>query len=258
MHRKLEGRIAVVIGSGNPPQAQSNGGAAAQCYARDGATVVCVDIDVVAAQRTVDRILEAGGKAVAAQANAAKLADVVALKDFVLERYGRVDILHNNVGTEHVCALEDITEAEWDRIHDINLKSVMFACQQFIPLMVRQGGGSVINISSTASIRPSPTTFYLSYNTSKAAVNHLTRVLARQYARHQVRVNVILPGMIRTEHATKLYADPVQANIDRDAYCPMGRQGTPEDIGNAAAFLASDDAKYITGIELRVDGALSL
>nr|WP_315593169.1 SDR family oxidoreductase [uncultured Cupriavidus sp.] len=258
MHRRLEGRIAVVIGGGNPPQGQSNGGAAAHCYARDGATVVCVDIDPAAAQRTVDSILKTGGKAVAAQADAAKLADIVAIKEMTIERYGRVDILHNKVGTEHVCELEEITEEQWDRIHDINLKSVMFACQQFIPLMVKQGGGSVINISSTASIRPSPTTFYLSYNTSKAAVNHLTRVLARRYARDQVRVNVILPGMIRTEHATRLYADPVQANIERDARCPMGRQGTPEDIGNAAAFLVSDDARYITGIELRVDGALSV
>ncbi|GJG94090.1 SDR family NAD(P)-dependent oxidoreductase [Cupriavidus pauculus] len=258
MQRNLEGRIAVVIGGGNPPQGLSNGGAAAQCYAREGATVVCVDMDVAAAQRTVDSIVEAGGKAVAAQANAARQEDIIALRNQTVERYGRVDILHNNVGTEHVCELEDITEEAWDRIHDINLKSVLFACQQFIPLMVKQGGGSVVNISSTASIRPSPTTFYLSYNTSKAAVNHMTRVLARRYAKDQVRVNVILPGMIRTAHATKLYADPVQANIERDARCPMGRQGTPEDIGNAAAFLASDDARYITGIELRVDGALSL
>lgn len=257
MTKRLAGRVAVVFGAGNPPEGVSNGGAAALCYARDGASVLCVDLDPDAARRTVEMILIAGGAAAAHQADAAKREDVLAVKNRALDLYGRVDILHNNVGTEDVCELEEITDEGWDRIHDINLKSVMLACQQFIPLMVRQGGGSVVNISSTASVRPSPTP-YLSYHTSKAAVNHLTRVLARRYAADQVRVNVILPGMIRTAHASRLYADPVAANKERDARCPTGQQGNPEDIGRAAAFLASDDARYITGIELRVDGGLSL
>jgi NAD(P)-dependent dehydrogenase (short-subunit alcohol dehydrogenase family) len=258
MRKRLEGRVAVVFGGGNPQDGVSNGGAAAQGYAREGASVVCVDLDLNAACRTVELIEKAGGRASSIRADASKRADVEAVKNHALEQYGRVDILHNNVGTEDVCELEDITDERWDRIHDINLKSVMLACQQFIPLMVKQGGGSVINISSTASLRSNPATPYLSYHTSKAAVNHLTRVLARRYAANQVRVNVILPGMIRTSHAARLYEDPVEAHRQRDARCPIGYQGAPEDVANAAVFLASDEARYITGIELKVDGGLTL
>lgn len=255
--KRLQDRIAVVFGAGAPHGGVSNGAAAAMRYASEGACVVCADIDVRAAERTMDTIVSAGGKAVAASANVTKRADIVAIVELAMKAYGRIDILHNNVGTEDVCELEDITEEGWDRIHDINLKSVMLACQQIIPIMVKQGGGAVINISSTASVRTGASP-YLSYNTSKAALNHLTRVLARRYAPDQVRVNVILPGLIETAHAARLYDDPVQANAARAARCPLGRQGSPHDVAGAAAFLASDDARYITGAEIRVDGGLSI
>jgi NAD(P)-dependent dehydrogenase (short-subunit alcohol dehydrogenase family) len=257
MDKRLSGKVAVVLGAGNPDSGCSNGGAAAIRYAQEGAAVLCVDRDLDAARRTASAIADQQGIAVAAAGDVTSKADLVQIKSTVLERFGRVDILHNNVGVELVNELEDITEDAWDFVHDVNLKSVMLSCQQFIPLMVEQGSGVVTNISSTASIRPG-TMPYLSYCTSKAGLNHMTRVLARRYAASGVRVNVILPGMIRTAHAIRLYEDPVRANAERDARCPTGAQGTPEDIAAAAAFLASADARYITGIELRVDGGLSI
>lgn len=218
---------------------------------------MCVDRDIEAATRTADLIASHAGIAVPMAGDVTSKSDLVEIKLKVLELFGRIDILHNNVGVEIVNELEDISEDAWDFVHDANLKSVMLSCQQFIPLMVQQGSGVVTNISSTASLRTG-TQAYLSYCTSKAGVNHLTRVLAKRYAAHGVRVNVILPGMIRTAHAIRLYDDPDKANAERDARCPMGAQGTPQDIAAAAVFLASADAKYITGIELRVDGGLSI
>lgn len=254
----FKGKVAVVLGAGSPESGISNGGAAAVRYAHDGASVVFVDMDLDAALRTLSKLTdEERERCLVYRADVTSKTDLGALKSHVLEKYGRVDILHNNVGIEHVAELEDITEESWDLVHSVNLKSVMLACQAFIPVMVKQRSGVVTNISSTASIRPGGVPYY-SYNTSKAAVNHLTRVLAKRYAKDGVRVNVILPGMIRTAHAIRLYADPVQANLERDARCPMGFQGDPEDIASASAFLASQDAKYITGIELPVDGAISI
>lgn len=257
MDQRLSKQVAVVLGAGNPEQGRGNGGACAERYAAEGASVVCVDRDAAAAERTKSAIQQAGGSAIAFVADVTEKADLIALKQAVLEHYGRVDVLHNNVGVEDVAELPDISEARWDFVHEVNLKSVMLACQQFIPLMVEQGSGVVTNISSTASLRTG-TQPYLSYCTSKAGLNHLGRVLAKRYAADGVRVNTILPGMIRTAHALRLYEDYEKANAERDARCPTGSQGTPEDIAAAAAFLASQDAKYITGIELRVDGGLSV
>lgn len=257
MRSRLSDKVVIVLGAGNPESGLGNGGACAERYASEGAVVVCVDRDAAAADRTKAAIQRAGGLAMEFVADVTRKDELVALKDAVLARYGRVDVLHNNVGVEDVAELPDITEERWDFVHDVNLKSVMLACQQFIPLMAAQRSGVVTNISSTASLRTGSMP-YLSYCTSKAGLNHLTRVLAKRYAADGVRVNTILPGMIRTAHAIRLYDDHEKANAERDARCPTGAQGTPEDIAAASAFLASQDAKYITGIELRVDGGLSI
>ena len=153
-----------------------------------------------------------------------------------------------------------MTEESWDRVHAINLKGPMLTAREVVPLMIAQGGGAIINISSIASHLWSPTQ-YLSYSTSKAALNHMTRIVARQYAKHQVRCNVIVPGLIDTPHAAALYSNAEEAAKGREQRarrCPMGRQGTPWDIAGAALYLASDDARYVTGIELVVDGGVSL
>lgn len=257
---RLQGKAAIVVGAGSIGDAVSNGAAAALLFAQHGARVLCVDRVLAAAQTTTQSIVAAGGQA---QAFAADVRDAAAIHQMVqhcLALYGSVDVLHHNVGVEEMGALTEVTEDSWDRVHAINLKGAMLTSREVVPHMVRQGGGSIIHISSIASRKWSPMQF-LSYSTSKAALNHMTRVVARQYAQHQVRCNVILPGLIDTPHAAALFATADEAlagHAARTARCPMGRQGSPWDVAHAALFLASDESAYITGLELVVDGGLSL
>lgn len=239
----------------------SNGQAVGIAFAREGAKVVAVDRDEEAARHTVKRIKDAGGEAALAQADVSCHADVRAAVELALAAFGRIDILYNNVGIEVRGGITGTPEEAWDRVHDVNLKSVFLACKEVVPLMECQGGGSIINVSSTASLRWTPVE-YVAYSSSKAALNHLTRVMARQYAPRNIRCNAILPGMINTPHVRLLYKDQPPEELrrilrERDARCPMLRQGTSWEVANAAVFLASDEASYVSGVLLPVDGALS-
>lgn len=257
---RLAGKVAVVVGAGTPQNGTSNGAACALVFAREGARVLCADVSPDAAQETVRRIVAEGGEASTAIADVRSASELQDLVDGALARHGRIDILHNNVGIEAFGDLLELTEASWDRVHEVNLRGAMLAARAVMPHMIRRGGGSIINMSSIASRKWSPMQF-LSYSTSKAALNHMTRVVARQYAPHQVRCNAIVAGLIDTPHAAALYADADAAaagHAQRSARCPMGRQGSPWDIANAALFLASDESTYVTGIELTVDGGVSL
>lgn len=263
MSARLAGKVVLVVGAGSSGTDISNGAASALLFAREGAKVVCADRSLPAAQGTVARI-EAEGLQDVAHAFEAEVRDaarIQVLVDDTLQRHGRIDVLHHNVGIEEFGELIDVQEDSWDRVHAINLKGPMLTARAVVPHMIRQGGGSIVNISSIASRKWSPVQF-LSYSTSKAALNHLTRVVARQYAPHHVRCNVILPGLIDTPHAANLTtgdeAARQKAREARHARCPMGHQGTAWDVAYAALFLASDESKYVTGIELVVDGGLSL
>lgn len=263
MTGRLQGKVALVVGAGSSGADISNGSACALLFAREGARVVCVDRSLAAAEDTVARIRAEGleGVATAFEADVRDALRIQALVDDTLQHHGRIDVLHHNVGIEEFGELTQVSEDSWDRVHAINLKGPMLTARAVVPHMIAQGGGSIVNISSIASRKWSPMQF-LSYSTSKAALNHMTRVVARQYAPHHVRCNVILPGLIDTPHAANLTtgddAARQKARDARHARCPMGHQGTAWDVAYAALFLASDESKYVTGIELVVDGGLSL
>jgi NAD(P)-dependent dehydrogenase (short-subunit alcohol dehydrogenase family) len=260
MSDRLTAKVAIVVGAGSISNEMSNGSACALLYAREGASVFCVDRSLEAAEAVVGRIVAEGGRARAFQADVRDAQRIAAMTRACLSEYGRIDILHNNVGIEELGELTEITEESWDRVFAINLKGAMLASREVVPHMIAQGGGSIINVSSLASKLWTPTQ-YLSYSTSKAALNHMTRIVARQYAAHHVRCNVILPGMIDTPHVAALSkneAEAARAREARNAFCPMRHQGTVWDIAYAALFLASDESKYVTGLELVVDGGLSL
>lgn len=263
MTGRLNAKVCLLMGGGSSSSdgVPGNGQAVAETFAREGAKVAVVDMNAAAAEETVRRVRAAGGEAFALRADVSSHGDVRDAVSRTLERYGRIDILYNNVGIEVRGGVVDTSEESWDRVHDVNLKSVFLSCKEVVPLMETQGGGVIINVSSTASLRWGPVE-YLSYNSSKAALNHMTRVLARQYAPKNIRCNAILPGMIDTPHIRVLFRDKSAEEFsgilaDRDRRCPMGRQGTSWEVANAALFLASDEASYVTGVLLPVDGALS-
>lgn len=266
MSGRLDGKVAVVIGAGSIGPGWGNGKATAALFAREGASVLCVDIDEDAARATAQIIEGEGGQAQAIQADASKAADVERVMTSCVERFGRLDVLDNNVGIVEVGDVVELSEQRWDRIFAVNLKSCFLAMKHAIPIMERQGGGAIVNISSVASIRHSGVA-YAGYYTTKAAMNHLTATTAVDYAAKHVRVNAILPGLMKTpmvEAAVGAIAGSYGANDveamwkARDAQVPMGHMGDAWDVAHAALFLASDESRYVTGVALVVDGGITL
>lgn len=259
MPGRLENKIALVFGAGSVGEGWGNGKASAVLYAREGAKVACVDINAEAAERTRDIIEREGGTALALQADVTNLDRVRTVVDTVKEHWGRIDVLHNNVGMNIEGGPVETTEEQWDRVMAVNLKSMFFTCKCVLPIMEAQRSGSIINISSLASIRWLHFN-YISYYASKAGVNHFTRAIALQYADKGIRANTILPGLMDTPHIYQAmkdhYTDFSEMRQKRAAIPPMKRMGDGWDIAHAALFLASDESKYITGIDLCVDGGL--
>ena len=262
---RLKGKTALVVGAGSIGPGWGNGKATAVTFARQGAQVFCVDRNGAAAEETVGIIASEGGRATAFTADVSRAADVEAMVQACLKTYGRIDVLDNNVGIAEMGSVVEVAEAEWDRVFAVNLKSAFLAMKHVIPVMVKQGGGSIINISSVASIRHMGIS-YVTYGASKAAMNQMTRTTAVEFARQHVRVNAILPGLMKTpmvEHSAGLAASYAAGDVEamwraRDAQVPMGHMGEAWDVANAALFLASDESRYVTGIELVVDGGITL
>jgi NAD(P)-dependent dehydrogenase (short-subunit alcohol dehydrogenase family) len=260
MSTRLDGKIAMVMGAGCIGEGWGNGKATAVLFAREGATVVCVDRNLASAERTAAIIQEEGGRAQAIRADITSAKDIDSAVSKTLGDYGRVDVLQNNVGVGATGGPEAIDEANWDNVFNVNLKGCFLTCKRVLPEMVKRGGGAIVNVSSVASITTINVPM-ISYYSSKAGLNHFTRAVAVEYAPKGVRCNAVLPGLMNTPMIVEPYKD-VYASMDdmiakRDAMVPMGKMGTAWDVAHASLFLASDDAKYISGVLLPVDGALT-
>jgi NAD(P)-dependent dehydrogenase (short-subunit alcohol dehydrogenase family) len=257
---RLAGRVALILGAGSVGPGWGNGKASAVAYAREGALAICVDVRLAAAEETASIIAGEGGQAEAHACDVTDGVEVEALVAAVARRHGRIDILHNNVGQTTMGGPPDLTQAQWQRALDINVTGAFLACKFVIPLMLSRKKGVITNISSVAAIRYTGYP-YASYYAAKGAVNQFTVGLAIQYARDGIRANAIMPGMMDTplihQQIAGQYATPEEMVEARNAATPMGRMGTGWDIANAAVFLASDDANYITGVCLPVDGGLT-
>ncbi len=262
---RLKDKIAIVVGAGQSPgEGVGNGRATALTFAREGAKVLCVDHNLASAEETVDMIRKGQGTAFPFKADVSKESDIKAFVADAHARWGRIDILHNNVGVSISggdAELLDITEAAFDRCVAINLKSCILACKAVIPIMRAQKSGAIVNISSMAAITTYP---YVAYKATKTAMIAFTEQLAYQNAAHGIRANVILPGLMNTPMAVDTRArefnkSRAQVEAERDAKVPLRRKmGTGWDVANAALFLASDEAGFITGVTLPVDGGASV
>jgi NAD(P)-dependent dehydrogenase (short-subunit alcohol dehydrogenase family) len=261
---RLKDRVAIVVGAGQSPgEGIGNGRATALTFAREGAHVLCVDHKLASAEETVEMIGAKAGTAFAFKADVTRDAEIRAMVAEAHSRWGRIDILHNNVGVSLAggdAELLDFTEAALERCVAINLKSCIFAAKHVIPVMRRQRSGAIINISSMAAITTYP---YVAYKATKAAMIAFTEQLAYQNAQYGIRANVILPGLMNTPMAVDTRArefnkSRAEVEAERDAKVPLrGKMGTGWDVANAALFLASDEANFITGVTLPVDGGAS-
>jgi NAD(P)-dependent dehydrogenase (short-subunit alcohol dehydrogenase family) len=257
---RLKGKIGIVFGAGSSGTGWGNGKAAAVAYAREGARVACMDLVHEAADETASIIVKEGGEAIAVAADVTDTTSIVHAVAQTIARFGRIDILHNNVGVTHMGGPVDLTEEQFEASLKLNIGPVYRTAKAVIPHMLRQGGGAIINISSLAAIRWTGYP-YFAYYATKAAVNQATVALAMQYARQGIRANCIMPGLIDTpliyRQISSQYASTEEMVAARNAAVPMGRMGTAWDVANAAVFLASDEAQFITGVCLPVDGGQS-
>lgn len=260
LNTRLKDRVALVFGAGSVGPGWGNGKASAVAYAREGAIVICVDVKREAADETAGIITGEGGRAEGHACDVTKEAEIAALVADVFARHGRIDILHNNVGFAKMGGPPDLTEAEWQLTLDLNVTGAFLACRHVLPIMQKQKRGVITNISSIAAVRYTGYP-YAAYYASKGAVNQFTVGLAVQYAPEGIRANAIMPGMMDTpliyQQISGQYASQEEMVRARAAATPMGRMGTGWDIAHAAVFLATDEAGYISGVCLPVDGALT-
>ena len=250
---RLEGKVAIVTGAGSSGQGIGNGKATAVLFAREGAKVLLVDMTKERAEETLAMIQEEEGEASVFQADVTKADDCRRMVEAALDRYGRLDILDNNVGISRRGTVLEVSEEDWDQVMAVNVKSIVLASRYAIPRMIEGGGGAIINISSIAGLRAHSST---PYTTSKAAVIGLTMSMAADHGKDNIRVNCIAPGLVYTP----MVAPRMDAALreTRRKAAPLGSEGTAWDIGWAAVYLASDEARWVNGVVLPVDAGLTV
>jgi len=249
---RLEGKVAIITGAGSSAQGIGNGKATSVLFAREGAKVLLVDALAERAEETMAMIKEEGGEASVFQANVTNADDCRRMVEAAVERYGRLDILDNNVGISRRGTVLEISEEDWDYVMTVNVKSIVLTSSYAIPRMIETaGGGSIINISSVAGLRAHSST---PYTTSKAAVIGLTMSMAADHGRDNIRVNCIAPGLVYTPMVAPRMDQGLRER--RKNASPLGTEGTAWDIGWAAVYLASDEARWVSGVVLPVDAGL--
>jgi NAD(P)-dependent dehydrogenase (short-subunit alcohol dehydrogenase family) len=263
MAGRLEGKVAIITGAGSVGPGWGNGRAAAVLFAREGALVYGVDKNPAAMEETAARIREEGGRFAMGSCDVMSSASVAAMVQAALAEYGRIDVLVNNVGGSAKGGPVEMSEEVWDTQIDYNLKSVFLTCKHVLPVMEKQGGGAIVNTASTSGLRWTGAA-QVAYAASKAGIIQFSRVVAVEYAARNIRVNTVVPGqmhtpMVETRLAGQRSGGDVQALLEaRLKRIPLGFAGDGRDTASAALFLASDEARFVTGTEIVVDGGMSV
>ena len=261
MAGRMQDKVVIVTGAGSSGPGWGNGKAAAVLYAREGAKILAVDHRIEAAQETQQLIEKEGGVCAAFKADVSNSASVLDMANACIENFGRIDVLHNNVGIVETGGPVEMSEESWDRTIAVNQTSIFLTTKHVIPHMLENKGGAIVNIASIAAIRwigfP-----YLAYSAAKAAMVAMTQNIAVQYAGNGIRANCVLPGLMNTplirEPLTETYGGNVDSMIaQRDKLSPTGKMGDAWDTAYAALYLASDESRYVTGTTLVVDGGIT-
>ena len=251
---RLKGKVAIITGA-----AAGIGRASAVLFAQEGAGIAAVDLDREGNEALASEILKAGGRAVAIAGDVSQAADVQRIVRQTREHFRTLDILFNNAGIVMKGKIHETTEEEWDRTAAINVKSMYLLCHEVVPIFLEQGSGVILNTSSATALRS--VTDRVAYSTSKGAVLALTRSMALDYAKNSIRVNCLCPGTIDTPSLGRrlsAFADPAEARRQFIARQPMGRLGTADEVAQAALYLVSDEAAFVTGTALSIDGGSAI
>ncbi len=262
MSGRLQDRIAIITGAGSVGPGWGNGRATAVRFAEEGAKIFAVDCNPDSTAETIDKVKAVSGEIVVHQCDVTDTKSVKAMVDACIDRFGRIDVLVNNVGGSAPGGPVEMSEEMWETQVDMNLTSVYLTCKHVLPVMERQQKGSIINVASTSGIRFTGA-FQIGYAATKAGVIQLSRVVAVQYAAKGIRVNAIVPGQLHTPMVEARLArqraggDVAALLAQRVQRIPMGFAGDGRDTANAALFLASDESRFVTGTEIVVDGGMS-
>lgn len=250
---RLAGRVCVVTGGGS-----GIGRAICLLFGREGATVVAADKNPKTAARTVGELEFLGAQGMAVQVDVSLARSVQGMVDVVVEEHGRIDVLVNNAGFGFAATVVETEEADWDRLMSVNLKGVYLGCKYVVPVMARQGGGSIVNTASAAGLVGVPDR--AAYCASKGGVIAMTRAMAIDHVDEGVRINCVAPGTVESPYFDEIFAatdDPEGLRRLMEARHPMGRLGSPDEVASSVLYLASDESSFVTGSVLSVDGGMT-